>query len=140
MSLSRLTIYAVASGMLVLASPLGAHHSQRPFYDYGLWVEIEGTVNRFNFGNPHPVLYLEVAEPNGETVEWKLLFPPAAVLMRRGWTAEQFVPGEVITARGHPSRQPGTHGMARLTIARSDGTVVFRSGGGASSELVSPLR
>ncbi len=134
MRLRKLAIYAAAAGMLMSASPLSAHHSQRPFYDYGQWVEIEGKVNRFNFGNPHPVLYLEVTEPDGETVEWKLLFPPAAVLMRRGWTAEQFVPGEVVTARGRPSRQPGTQGMAGLTITRSDGTIVIRSGGGASSE------
>ncbi|MCZ6475281.1 MAG: DUF6152 family protein [Gammaproteobacteria bacterium] len=134
MRLRKCTVYAVTAVALILVNPLNAHHSQRPFYDYSQWVEIEGTVNRFNFGNPHPVLYLQVTEPDGETVEWKLLFPPASVLMRRGWTAEQFVPGDIVTARGHPSRRSGTHGMARLTITRSDGTVAFGGGGGASSE------
>ena len=134
MRLRKFTVFAATAGTLLLAGPLTAHHSQRPFYDYDQWVEIEGSVNRFAFGNPHPVLYLKVTGPDGETVEWKLLFPPASVLKRRGWTAEQFVPGEVITARGRPSRQPGTHGMAGLTITRFDGTVVFRGSAGASSE------
>lgn len=134
MRLKYFTVYAATVGTLLLASPLTAHHSQRPFYDYDQWVEIEGSVNRFAFGNPHPVLYLKVTEPDGETVEWKLLFPPASVLKRRGWTAEQFVPGDTVAARGHPSRQPGTHGMASLTITLPDGTVAFGGGGGASSE------
>ncbi len=134
MRLSIFTFYAVTAGMLMLASPLGAHHAQRPFYDYSRWIEIEGTVNRFHFANPHPVLYLEVAESDGETVEWKLLFPPASVLKRRGWTAEQFLPGDVVTARGRPSRQPGSYGLAGLTITLPDGTVIFRGSAGSPSE------
>ena len=122
-----LLISATAVGVLMHLGPAHSHHAQRPFYDYGAWVEIAGVVQRFNFGNPHPVLHLEVAQPDGSVVEWKLLFPPASVLRRRGWTPEHFVPGERISARGHPSRQPGTFGMAGMTIMRADGTVAIGS-------------
>ena len=129
MKLTRRTTACVFAlgivGALLLISPLQAHHAQRPFYDYGAWIDVEGIVRRFDFRNPHPVLYLEVVESDGSAVEWKLLFPPASVLRRRGWTSEAFVPGERISARGHPSRQPGTYGLARLTITRADGTVAI---------------
>ena len=69
-------------------------------------------VQSFLFRNPHPVLYVEVTGEDGEKIVWQIEFPPATVLAKRGWTAESFVPGEVIAARGHPSRIPGTYGIA----------------------------
>ena len=102
-----------------------AHHSQAAAFQMDQWVEIEGVVQRWLFRNPHPVLFVEVIAENDEPVTWQIEFPPATVLAKRGWTPETFVPGQEIAARGHPSRAPGTYGMAAgAQITREDGSPV----------------
>jgi hypothetical protein len=49
-----------------------------------------------------------------------------------GWSAKTFVPGEIISATGHPSRAPGTYGLSPLKVARADGTVIPGSGRGGA--------
>ena len=111
-------------GILILTGPAEAHHSQAAGFYMDQFIEIEGVIQSFLFRNPHPVLYVEVTGEDGEKIVWQIEFPPATVLAKRGWTAESFVPGEVIAARGHPSRVPGTYGIAGAMITRPDGSPI----------------
>ena len=63
MRLQALTIGWVA---LLFSVSLDAHHAQAPFFDQSREVEIEGVVTRFDFRNPHPVLYVDVTNDDGE--------------------------------------------------------------------------
>jgi len=50
---------------LVLAAAVStarAHHAQAPFFDQERTVEVRGTVVRWIFRNPHPVLEVELRE------------------------------------------------------------------------------
>ncbi len=115
--------HAVAG--LFMAGPISAHHSQVPFYDLDRFVEIRGVVTRFEFINPHPHAYVEVTDEQGRTVEWALQFANVANMRKRGWDADTIKPGDVLTAVGHPSREPGTYGMQGATITMEDGTVLI---------------
>jgi hypothetical protein len=119
----RLTsILAVAVLSFAFSGSGAGHHSQAAAFFMDQWVEIEGTVRQWLFRNPHPVLYVEVIGENDEPLIWQIEFAPATVLSKRGWTTETFQPGDEIEARGHPSRAPGTHGMAAgAEITRTDG-------------------
>jgi Family of unknown function (DUF6152) len=99
-----------------------AHHAQAPFFDQERTVEVRGTVVRWLFRNPHPVLEIETQGADaGQKVIWAVQFAPATVLAKRGWTAETFKPGDAVVATGHPSRAPGTFGLEQRGIARADG-------------------
>ncbi len=113
----------------LFAVPAGAHHSQAPYFDQERDVRIEGVVQRFDFRNPHPVLYVEVPDEHGNPQVWSLQFASIAILARVGIKADTFAPGERIVAVGHPARNPNALGMASVAVTKEDGT-----------ELVDPLR
>jgi hypothetical protein len=119
----RSTLLALLA-TLVPELPAPAHHAQAPFFHQDRTVEIQGTVKNWLFRNPHPVLLVEVTGPNGQTTNWSVLFPPATVLAKRGWSTETFKVGETVIASGHPSRAPNTYGLEHQRIMRADGTVV----------------
>ena len=116
-----------------LSVPAGAHHSEAPFYDSDKTVDIRGVVTKWVFRNPHPFLYVEVADEKGVTNEWILEFVGPVRLIRVGWSANTFVRGEVISAKGHPSRAPGTYSMSPLGVSTADGTVIPGSGRGGAN-------
>ena len=105
MKLQALTMGLAA---LLLAAPLAAHHAQAPFFDQSTEVEIEGIVSRFDFRNPHPVLYVDVTDAAGDVVTWEIQFANATAMRRRGWHKDIIGPGERVRARGHPSWNPET--------------------------------
>ncbi len=114
----------VLVGVCLSPLPGFAHHATTAFYHQDQWVEFEGVVQEWLFRNPHPVLYVEAPDADGEIRVFEIGFPPATVLAKRGGSRETFREGEVIRARGNPSRAAGTYGVSRATIHRADGTEV----------------
>jgi hypothetical protein len=120
----------VTASLSIVAVTLGglaaAHHAQAPFFDQERTVEVRGTVVRWVFRNPHPVLEVEVEAQSagGEKVVWEVQFAPATVLAKRGWTEQTFKPGDRVVATGHPSRAPGTYGLEQRSIERADGSPI----------------
>jgi hypothetical protein len=115
----------LACGLLLTAAPtLQAHHAQAPFFDQERTVEVRGTVVRWIFRNPHPVLEIETDNGQGQKVVWAVQFAPATVLAKRGWTERTFEPGDAVVATGHPSRVPGTYGLEQQSLERADGSPI----------------
>ena len=112
----------VLAGTLVPSSAALAHHGAASFFDQTRTIEVKGTVKEWRFVNPHPVLRLEVTEPSGDKVDYVVSFGPAGatILRRRGFSAATFRVGEVIIAKGNPSRAPGSRGIDG-SATREDG-------------------
>jgi hypothetical protein len=91
---------------------------------------VRGAVTEWLFRNPHPFLHIVATEDNGAKVEYVVEFIGAVRLAKMGWSAKTFIPGEVVTVTGHPSRAPGTRGISSAQVARADGTVIPGSGRG----------
>jgi hypothetical protein len=123
-NLSTFLAVAAAVGLPMITASVGAHHSAAPFYDDTKTVEIRGVVTKWSFVNPHPFLYLDVADERGENQEWIIEFAGAVRMQKIGWSTETFTPGEIISASGHPPRASGQYGMFSPQIAREDGTVI----------------
>jgi hypothetical protein len=121
--IGRIWLGVLASAVAFAA---GAHHAQAPFFDQDRTVEVRGTVVRWIFRNPHPVLEVEATNAQGEKVIWAVQFAPATVLAKRGWSEQTFKPGDAVVATGHPSRAPGTYGLEQRSIERADGTPIVR--------------
>lgn len=123
--MSRLaTAILLGAFALVTAASVSAHHAQAPFFDQERIVEVRGTVVRWIFRNPHPVLEVETENERGEKVVWAVQFAPATVLAKRGWTDRTFQLGDAVIAKGHPSRAPGTYGLEQREIERADGSPI----------------
>jgi hypothetical protein len=123
--LKRIAAILVSAALTAQATPTLAHHAQAPFFDQDKTVEVRGTVVRWIFRNPHPVL--EVAtEDQGQRIVWSVQFAPATLLAKRGWTEQTFRPGDAVVATGHPSRAPGTYGLEHRSLERADGSPIVR--------------
>ena len=96
------TFLALAIGFLMLAAtvvPMFAHHSWP--VNMSQLVTVKGTVTRFAWENPHPMITLEVRTPEGKTEEWQVGGPAINRMEANGWTKTTVKPGNVITGTGY---------------------------------------
>jgi hypothetical protein len=91
-----------ASVILALVSavvPLSAHHSWP--VSYSRLVTVKGKVIEFMWGNPHPMMTLEVTTTDGRTERWLVGGPAINRMEANGWTKTTVKPGDVITGIGY---------------------------------------
>jgi len=87
---------------LLLALPLGAHHSILPF-DLTRPAEIQGLVLTFQWRNPHVLIDVSVME-NKESVVWTIQADSPRSLESLGWSRSSLVAGQRISILGAPAR------------------------------------
>ena len=92
---SVLVVLALVSG----AVPLSAHHSWP--VDMSRFVTVKGTVTEFAWGNPHPMMTLEVRTDDGQMEKWLVGGPAINRMEANGWTKTTVKPGDMITGTGY---------------------------------------
>ena len=91
-----------------------AHHSLAGVYEVAKEIVIEGTIESFEFVNPHPYLLLKVDRKGaGKPEQWKLELDNLYELKEIGVTAKTFRSGDRVTVKGHPG-----HNDARTLYVR----------------------
>src|ERR1700674_5994611 len=61
--------FAVALGLLVVSAPVLAHHGNAVF-DMEKVTIVKGNVTKFEFMNPHVIVYIDVKDKNGYMEHW----------------------------------------------------------------------
>ena len=64
MKAKLLPLLGVVFGLLMVSGPLSAHHGKGAF-DMGNLTTVKGTVTRFEFINPHALVYVDVMDDKG---------------------------------------------------------------------------
>ena len=86
--------------MLISAGrPLSAHHSWP--LDMSRLVTVKGTVTDFVWGNPHPMITLEVRTADGAIEKWLIGGPAINRMEAKGWHKETVKPGDTLTGTGY---------------------------------------
>jgi hypothetical protein len=67
-------LFALATCLVLLASPLPAHHSTAE-YEMTALSNIKGTVTKFEWSNPHAYIYIQAKDEKGAVVEWTANWP-----------------------------------------------------------------
>lgn len=90
--------------ILLAAVPLSAaaHHSMSEF-DRAVFTEVEGTISRVAWKNPHILMEVTGAEKNGAKVVWTLEGAAVSAVARRGVSGDQFKVGDKVKVAGNPS-------------------------------------
>ena len=106
---TRFYVALFAAMLLAGSARLVAHHS---FSAFNTETEktITGTVNRFEWTNPHTWVWVDVTE-NGKTVTWGVEGMSPNYLARRGWSKNTFKPGDKVTLTIRPMRDGSAGGM-----------------------------
>ena len=99
---------AIMAGVLIVSSPVFAHHGTGISYDLTKLVTVKGTITNFAFHNPHSQLYWDTKDENGELVHWSAEMNAPSVLERAGYTRKQLFdllkPGTEVTVTGFRSK------------------------------------
>ena len=117
----------LAAAVLAASTGLSAHHSFSPF-NMETEKTITGTVNRFEWTNPHTWVWIDVSDEKGASTTWGVEGMSPNYLARRGWSKDTFKPGDTVTLVIRPLRDGSPGGMfVRATLA--DGTqLTFAAG------------
>ena len=115
-------------GSLALSGAAWAHHGDAGRYIEEV-VEITGTVVETQLVNPHSILVLDVADPNGKTVRWQAEMGGAQQLIRGGWTNDVKAGTKVtLTGRRLKSGAPYMNLTERARVVLADtGKVVMQN-------------
>lgn len=102
---------------LAASGPAFAHHGQVQ-YDHKN-ITLQGIVTKFEWNNPHAILWLAVKNDKS-TDEWHLEILPPDRMRRAGWTSDSVKPGDEVTVTGRPGKG-GEHIMWLDYLTTSDG-------------------
>ena len=93
---------------VVCAVPLLAHHSISAEFDTSKTISFTGTVKKVDWMNPHIYTHVEVKNPDGQVVVYKVEGGAPNALFRNGWRPESLKPGTVVNFSGRPAKVPGS--------------------------------
>jgi hypothetical protein len=100
---------AVLATVMAGSWPAWGHHSFA-MYDRSKTTTVKGTVNIFQWTNPHVILWV-VVQPDGggAAEEWSFETTSPGVLTRAGWTRQSIKVGDRVSVEFDPLRD-GSHG------------------------------
>jgi hypothetical protein len=120
-----------------IAAALGAtgacaHHAFAAEFDREKPIDLEGTVTKVEWTNPHARFYVDAPDPDldGEIVNWNFELGSPNGLMRAGWRPDSLKPGDEISVSGWRARNNAHVANAR-TVTDRNGRRLFA---GSSAE------
>jgi hypothetical protein len=106
-----LVVLAAVASLAMLSGSAMAHHGVAG-YDMTKTVTLHGTVSKFDWSNPHVVVYLDAKNDAGEMQHWTIEFAAPVHMVRAGWSKNAMKTGDDITIETHPSRNGAPVGIS----------------------------
>ena len=121
------SIWAAAAIVVALSGSIGlqsvsAHHSFA-LYDMTRSVEVDGSVDKLEWSNPHCWLFIFVAGSDSATVSYGFEMSSVGEMTRRGWKKLLVKPGDKIKVKYHPLRD-GRNGGLMMSVTMADGQTI----------------
>jgi hypothetical protein len=115
-SIGALAVLAAALSFSVAAPPVFAHHSFGLF-DMSKTAEVEGTIVKLEWSNPHCWLFLASGPSDTAPVNYGFEMTSVGEMTRRGWTKTSVKPGDKVKVTYHPVRdgRPAGYMMSVMT-------------------------
>lgn len=130
---SRLTVLAALAtavagvGLLLATAPVEAHHAFSAEFDANRPVNLEGTVTRMEWINPHAWIHIQVTNDDGALEDWSIEAGAPNGLIRRGFNRESLLPGTKILVAGYQAKD-GANRANGSSITFEDGRKLFVGG------------
>jgi hypothetical protein len=116
----RRALFGVA--LCAMGFAVSAHHSTAMF-EWGKEKELNGTVDKWEWTQPHTFIWLNVPDKNGKMQQWGLEGMSPSWLGRRGWGTRSLAHGDKVKLVYYPLRDGRTGGFyVRVTLP--DGRVL----------------
>ena len=89
------TVWALLAALAV-AVPVAAHHSVSAEFDLNKPIKFSGVIKKVDWANPHIYTHVEVKQPDGSVIVWRVEGGPPNSLYRQGIRPESLPPGTVV--------------------------------------------
>ena len=106
-----LVVLAAVAGLVMFSGSAMAHHGVAG-YDMTKTLALHGTVSKFEWSNPHVVVYVDAKNEGGEMQHWTIEFASPVHMARAGWGKNSMKTGDDITIDTHPSRNGAPVGIS----------------------------
>ena len=123
--------FATVLLLLLIATPLLAHHSFMVAFDLSKSIAVKGVVTKVAWVNPHISFHMDVTDETGRVTTWGVDAAAPAALAARGWIRTSLRPGDVVTVEGFPARD-GKPFAAAAIVTLSDGRKILAGSDGAT--------
>ncbi len=111
--------------LLLMSTPLLAHHSFASEFDATKPLKLTGTVTKLEWTNPHTWFYIDVKGDDGKVTNWGFEMGSPNGLMRGGWTRNSMKVGDVVTVEASRAKDGSNNGNARAVTLASTGQRLF---------------
>ena len=123
------TILVAIIGLLIVPEPTFSHHGTNINYNWSEAFVARAIVTEFHFATPHPQIYFDAEDAEGNVVNWACEIGPSVPwLIRQGWTRKRSIealePGTPVTVTITPSKSGNAVG-ALNKIVNDRGEVIL---------------
>jgi hypothetical protein len=126
--LAKSFLSVLAAGVLLAGSNrVAAHHAFAAEFDADRPIDLQGTVTKIKWVNPHSWLYFDVTDAQGKVTNWGVEFGAPNQLAKIGLTKADVAPGTAVHIRGYLAKNGGPFGYSVL-VTLPDGRK-FQTGG-----------
>jgi hypothetical protein len=129
----------IGAGALATSVPVIAHHAFAAEFDANKRLQLQGTVTKMEWINPHAWMHIAVKKPDGTSEEWMIEGGTPNTLLRRGITRDSLKVGTVVKVDGYQAKDGSKRANGRdLTLQNGQKLFMGSSGTGAPTDGADP--
>jgi uncharacterized protein DUF6152 len=113
MNTKLMNVVAIVVVLMAAAVTVSAHHSFSAEFDQKKQVTLEGKVVMMEWVNPHSWLHIDVPQPDGSVVRWKIEGGSPSVLLRKGWNRDSLPAGTKVKVTGFQAKDGSFRASSR---------------------------
>jgi hypothetical protein len=106
-----LAISVLTIGLFGAPGVISAHHGVAG-YDLQKTITLTGTITKFDWENPHIVVYMDAKDETTPLQHWSIELAAPLLMRRLGWSPNSMKPGDQVVAEVHPAKNGAPVGLS----------------------------
>jgi len=130
--LTKVAVTIVSLAVLLTATPVLAHHAFSAEFDADRPMQLQGTVTKTEWINPHSWIHIEVKDDDGNVENWAIECGAPNALIRRGLNKNSVPVGTELVVDGYGAKDGSNTANAR-DITLPDGSQFYAGSSGTGA-------